>query len=118
MIGGPTRAHGNLISGNASYGIFSWAGTNLTIENNLIGTNLQGNAAIANDSFNIRVQESLGVTISENVVASNAADGIHIIDSRFTPTMAQWKADDGGNDHYYLLPGRAGRSTAIHCRRW
>ena len=48
LIGGPTAAAGNLISGNQNDGVGVFAANSNTIENNFIGTDVTGTFAIAN----------------------------------------------------------------------
>ncbi len=94
-IGGTTAAAMNLISGNGGAGIeFDGASTygNL-VEGNFIGTNLAGNAAIANDGPGVLIVASpsyggsgpptdntIGgdVTGAGNLISGNTGDGVEI----------------------------------------
>jgi hypothetical protein len=59
-VGGTTAGAGNVISGNANYGIYiSDAGTsNNVVQGNLIGTDITGSYAIPNEGFGIGVWSS------------------------------------------------------------
>jgi len=84
IIGGSTAGAGNIISGNESHGIFI-SGTNTSsneVENNFIGTNASGTAALTNESRGIYISSGANyTTVSDNVVSGNKEDGIFIIDS-------------------------------------
>lgn len=62
-IGGVGAGQGNLISGNAGSGITSSSGGGSSIQGNYIGTRADGNAALANTVYGIRVvqTDSLGI---------------------------------------------------------
>jgi hypothetical protein len=78
---GDTHGNGNLISGNATYGIYLF-GANHTIQGNKIGTNLAGTAAIPNGNSGIQLQGAHDVTIggtaanARNVISGNTGAGI------------------------------------------
>jgi len=83
MIGGTTAADRNVISGNASYGIWLIGGSTGThIEGNYIGTNAAGTAAIANAGDGIHIgnasQSMIGGTLAGtgNLIANNTGGGI------------------------------------------
>ncbi|MET0382596.1 MAG: hypothetical protein ABW032_04150, partial [Burkholderiaceae bacterium] len=82
-IGGTAAGSGNLISGNASYGIDVGGGSaGALIEGNLIGTDAAGTAALGNKTGVYVEAGASGVTIggtsgaARNVVSGNAYDGI------------------------------------------
>ena len=88
LIGGPTRADGNVISGNTGKGIWIMGGlfgnnaSGNTIQNNLIGTSIDGLRAIGNHD-GIGIQGSPANNILNNVISgsdettpNNGGDGI------------------------------------------
>jgi CSLREA domain-containing protein len=80
VIGGDTPAAGNLVSGNGADGI-EMADDSALVENNLIGTNAAGTAAIPNGDAGIDTQlNPTGVTIGAagagNVISGNGGPGI------------------------------------------
>ncbi|MCC5877579.1 MAG: right-handed parallel beta-helix repeat-containing protein [Candidatus Sumerlaeia bacterium] len=77
-IGGPDQEDRNIISGNASAGIFtSIITSNITIETNIIGGNLTGSAAIPNggDGIDLQGRESL---VYGNSLQGNNGSGIRL----------------------------------------
>jgi hypothetical protein len=73
LIGGATGAFRNIISGNTQNGIYvlNAVSTGNTIENNRIGTNASGGAALANgNGINVDLGASTN-TISSNLIAGN-----------------------------------------------
>ena len=96
LIGGPEGGAGNVISGNgtrdfADAGIAVFAEASLvTIQNNFIGTGIDGTTAIGNIGDGIRTESSAtsssttinsigGTTAGEaNVIANNARDGVEV----------------------------------------
>ncbi len=65
----------NVISGNASSGVQITGGTNL-VNNNLIGMNSAGSAAVAN-AIGVQILSS-GNTVQSNVISGNTAEGVLI----------------------------------------
>ncbi|WP_027002467.1 LamG-like jellyroll fold domain-containing protein [Hugenholtzia roseola] len=67
-------------SAGAHVGIYAWTGaTSLTIQNNYIGTNAAGTAAVGSNSVGIRNYATSGVLMQENLVAGmNVGQGIAI----------------------------------------
>ncbi|MGB8326774.1 MAG: SdrD B-like domain-containing protein [Steroidobacteraceae bacterium] len=83
-IGGTTSGAGNLISGNASQGIFMIGSTTGTVvQGNLIGTNAAGTAAIPNN-FGVFIAGPSGNTVggttaaARNVISGNTTVGLDI----------------------------------------
>src|SRR3954451_14787396 len=78
---GDANGNGNLISGNASYGLYLF-GANHTIQGNKIGTNLAATAAIPNGTAGIQLQGPDAVTIggtaanARNLISGNTGNGI------------------------------------------
>ncbi|MCU0417085.1 MAG: right-handed parallel beta-helix repeat-containing protein [Cytophagaceae bacterium] len=97
-IGGPATLDGNLISGN-NFGIFLQASAdNNTVQNNRIGLNLTGTAAIPNSESGILIQggyyswinwgpspdrPSLNNQVLNNIVSGNTLHGIVIQNGTF-----------------------------------
>ncbi len=85
VIGGPTAAERNLISGNDENAIvtgnvlFGWPeiGNANLIQGNYIGTNAIGNAALGNNSNGMYIISSNN-TIKQNVIAANGSHGIRM----------------------------------------
>jgi hypothetical protein len=108
LIGGPTAAARNVISGNSS-GIDE-IGPGATIENNYIGTDATGEFAIAN-SYGI--SSVTGSTIANNLISGNGAgiifdSGNTIQGNRIGTNAEGTKAVPNSNG--ILLPGTAGNS--------
>lgn len=74
LIGGTTAGAGNLISGNAPFGILIVGGSTNTVQGNFVGTNAAGTAAIGNGA---------GVSIEgashDNLVGGTAAASRNLI---------------------------------------
>jgi hypothetical protein len=80
-VGGTSAGAGNVISGNAGYGVV--ADSVCIIEANLIGTDTTGTLAVPNASGGVNLSASgvtIGGTISAaaNVISGNTGDGIDI----------------------------------------
>ncbi|MEA2410942.1 MAG: large repetitive protein [Thermoleophilaceae bacterium] len=77
---GDASGNGNLISGNAVFGLYLFAG-NHTVQGNKIGTNLAGTAAIPNGNSGIQLlghDMTIGGTASNagNLISGNTSHGI------------------------------------------
>ncbi|GAB4327091.1 MAG: hypothetical protein OHK0038_00700 [Flammeovirgaceae bacterium] len=68
----------NLVSGNTTYAIQLNSTINSTIQENLVGINLEGNAALPNQIGISLNNGSVGNTIYRNVVSGNEEDGIYL----------------------------------------
>ncbi|MBS1937907.1 MAG: HYR domain-containing protein, partial [Bacteroidetes bacterium] len=80
VVGGPTAAHGNLISGNTEAGVqFMFSGTdgNL-VRNNKIGTNAAGTGAVPNKGGVVVEGPSTNTGIQQNQIAANTENGVKI----------------------------------------
>jgi hypothetical protein len=87
-VGGTTAAERNVISGNASAGVFCYtsAASNNKISGNYIGTNASGSGAIANligVQLNGAAYNTVGGTTagSRNVISGNKRDGVLMVTS-------------------------------------
>ena len=85
-VGGAIPAARNIISGNRLTGLYMGllnngqvGGTGVTVQNNYIGTNAAGAAALANQRDGIFVEvQSVTNTIANNVIAFNGGNGVRI----------------------------------------
>jgi hypothetical protein len=74
LIGGPTYALGNAVSGNLGAGI-SVFGTNATVMSNYIGTDYYGNVALPNTGIGLLLNGNFA-NVKKNLVSGNDAYGI------------------------------------------
>ena len=89
LIGGPTRAQGNVVSANGGHGIsiVGSASVRNVVGNNLIGTDAGGEAALGNDRDGVAMLDGArdnaigGAAELGNVISGNAGDGVAIVDS-------------------------------------
>ena len=88
-VGGTTSGSANVISGNANDGVSLYGGyygesNNNVVQGNLIGTNLSGTAAIANNDGVFIAGGARGNTVggtasgSANVISGNTSDGVYL----------------------------------------
>ena len=80
-IGGLNPGEGNLISGNDEIGIGVIVSSAILIQGNLVGTDVTGGIALANNSAGIDFEDGQDVTIDGNLVSGNAEIGIGVIGS-------------------------------------
>lgn len=59
-IGGPGVGEGNVISGNAVYGLYIFSNSPVNVYGNMIGTNAAGNSVIPNVSFGVFLDGGTG----------------------------------------------------------
>ncbi len=79
IIGGATSAKRNIISGNLHFGIGYDTGASAgLIQNNFIGTNPTGTAALGNQTGGIDLEGANNTQVLDNVISGNAGDGIQI----------------------------------------
>ncbi|NND70612.1 MAG: T9SS type A sorting domain-containing protein [Rhodothermales bacterium] len=86
-IGGSTEGARNVISGNATVGvlILGEAATGNIVAANYIGTNSNGDAALANGAEGVRVEKAANVVIGgetsgeRNVISGNGAHGVYVV---------------------------------------
>lgn len=119
-IGGTTSAMRNIISGNSKDGIVINAGsTNNTIQGNYIGTNVNGNGALANSLDGIDIlaanTNTVGGTLvgSRNVISGNKDFGVFISGGASNTVLGNYigldasgSADVGnGSDGVHLVGG-------------
>ncbi|MGE5413724.1 MAG: beta strand repeat-containing protein [Syntrophomonadaceae bacterium] len=83
LIGGPAPADRNIISGNQVFGVFIGSFTGGTIQNNYIGTDVTGTAALPNGT-GLTIQGGLGTGIlvggpgTGNLISGNTGDGLDV----------------------------------------
>lgn len=81
IIGGPTSASRNIISGNAP-GVFFSATNNNVVQSNYIGTDVTGTARIGNSSEGLEIDSGSGNVIggvgAGNIISGNSQAGIEI----------------------------------------
>ncbi|MCH7846416.1 MAG: right-handed parallel beta-helix repeat-containing protein, partial [Acidobacteria bacterium] len=112
-VGGVAAADRNLISGNDNGGIVVTGSNANVIIGNYIGTNVTGNAPLANTSDGVKIQSGANANIigqpgAGNVVSGNANDGIEI-DDVSGPNTIQANIIGLGADGSTLVPnGRDG----------
>lgn len=79
VIGGTSSTKRNIISGNLHWGIaYDTGATAGTIQNNFIGTNVAGTAALGNQFGGVDLESANDTLILDNVIAGNAGDGLQI----------------------------------------
>lgn len=79
VIGGTTAAKRNIISANKRLGIFFNTGASgSVIQNNFIGTNPAGTAAMGNETTGIDTEGGSGTKILDNVISGNPYQGIEL----------------------------------------
>ncbi|MEN3336266.1 MAG: hypothetical protein V7641_5631 [Blastocatellia bacterium] len=77
-IGGTVAGTSNVLSGNGSNGLEITGGSNNAVQNNFIGTDRTGTAALANTLNGVAVGSSTNNTIggTRNLISGNGASGI------------------------------------------
>ncbi len=79
VIGGPTAAHRNIISGASMGHAFNITGTGATdnrIQNNYVGTNASGTAALPNTSGGVQITNGAsGTIVEDNLLSGNQGAG-------------------------------------------
>ncbi len=112
-VGGALPADRNVISGNGGDGIIVWDSDSNIIIGNYIGTDLTGNAPLANDADGIALGNgSSGNTIGQagagNVLSGNVNDGVEL-DGNLTGNVIQGNTIGLGADGDTIVPnGRHG----------
>jgi hypothetical protein len=81
IIGGPTAADRNVISGNGVDGVFieGWETVSNTVQGNYIGTDVSGIMAIPNNLWGLFILNgAAGTTITSNLISHNASYGMQV----------------------------------------
>jgi parallel beta-helix repeat protein len=96
VIGGTTPGARNLISGNASSGVYLSAGSSGNmVQGNYIGTDLTGGVAIGNGVDGITIQGAVSNVVggtdavAGNVVSGNGGSGIQMVGTGTTDNLVQ-----------------------------
>jgi CSLREA domain-containing protein len=81
LIGGPAAAYQdkNLISGNNGGGLTIGSGTGNVVQNNFIGTNAGGSAALGNTGSGIFLSAVSGNVVRSGILSGNSGDGLRIV---------------------------------------
>jgi CSLREA domain-containing protein len=77
-IGGSGPASFNLISGNEYDGLIVDHATDVTIDNNLIGTDVIGSTAMGNTHIGVYLWEGSNAVVTGNTIASNVDHGMQV----------------------------------------
>ena len=89
-IGGPTAAHGNVVSGNggSDSGIYveGSATSGNVIRFNRVGTNAAGTAAIPNNLHGIWIDNAPDTDVLDNLISGNDVHGVYLYDTGATGT--------------------------------
>ena len=89
VIGGPTVAHRNIISGNNGGGVVMRRGaTNNRVQGNYIGTNADGTIARANNNAGVFIAESSNNFVENNLLSGNGGVGLVISATLQAPGVA------------------------------
>jgi len=81
VIGGPNPNDGNVVSGNVEGIRVDISSFSAIVQNNMVGTNKTGTAAIGNTSDGIRILNTSGAQVTNNLVSGNTGAGINIDNS-------------------------------------
>jgi len=120
-IGGTATGAGNLISGNNYSGVFinGESADNNIVQGNTIGTDVSGNASLANSWDGVSVIDGADNTLiggttaaTRNIIAGNTEAGVYISDSGTTGTVVQGNYIGVGTDGVTAL-GNGMQGVAI-----
>ncbi len=89
-------AAGNVISGNANYGIFNFFSTNNNFTGNLIGTDATGMVALGNGLDGVLINESPVTTVQSNLISGNGRAGVDLMSGNTANTSVD--GNDIGTD--------------------
>ena len=80
LVGGPTAAERNTISGNLLQGVdcSGTTSTTNTLQGNYIGLNTAGTTAIGNQADGVRITDGAAGAILGNVISGNVGNGIRL----------------------------------------
>ena len=84
QVGGAAAGAGNVLSGNTQYGLsvsrmLAGGISNVFAQNNYIGTNAAGTAALANGSAGVLLNGQAASTLTGNVISGNTGVGVDLI---------------------------------------
>ncbi len=93
VLGGTAAGAGNLISGNANFGVQLLSGANANLlQKNLIGTDLTGTTGVPNAFSGVRVESAanlVGTVGAGNLISGNGQDGIFILGANARSNLVQ-----------------------------
>ena len=95
VVGGTTSGAGNVISGNANYGILSFSSANNAIAGNSIGTDARGMAALGNGLDGILFDQSSDTPVQGNLISGNGRAGVELSSESTNTTVV---GNDIGTD--------------------
>ena len=93
LVGGISSGAGNLISGNANFGVQLLAGANSNVlQKNFIGTDRTGSAGVPNMLSGVRVESeanTIGTIGAGNLISGNGQDGIFLVGAGARSNLVQ-----------------------------
>jgi len=118
--GSNTIGTGNVISGNGGVGVLISGGTGATdVIGNTIGTNIAGNAAMANGSHGVEVDNSpnnrIGIDApsgTANIISGNGGNGVYVHGASSAGTKVLGNTIGTRQDGQAALPN-SGRGVAV-----
>ncbi len=113
LVGGTAPGTGNLISGNANFGVHLMAGANSNLfQKNFIGTDRAGSATLPNLLSGVRVESAantIGTVGAGNVISGNGQDGLFLVGAGARSNLVQANfIGTASNGTANLGNGRAG----------
>src|SRR5207244_6889397 len=98
-IGGKVAGAGNVISGNGNGMEFDSNASGNVVQENYVGTNATGTAALGNSQYCVYLNSASVNTILNNTISGNASDGINLNGNGVPAgTVGWWKAENNAND--------------------
>jgi titin len=94
LIGGPTAAARNLISGNGDSGIYFENACSNLVQGNWIGPDASGSNALANVTDGITLVAANDNLITSNLVSGNAQAGIFLLNAAGNLVAGNWIGTD------------------------
>jgi parallel beta-helix repeat protein len=79
VLGAANYAERDLVSGNASGGVYVGGGTGNQLLFSYVGTNLAGTGAVANAGSGVTLDQASSNTLVQNVISGNTVDGVRIL---------------------------------------
>ncbi len=101
LIGGTQASQGNVISGNASDGIyFDTGSTGNVVEGNDIGVDASGTLALGNGGYGVYLTGAYGNQVTDgNVISANGQGGVYMTgNTALSGLVSLYQADGNAND--------------------